>query len=30
MPVPEDEKDFRASSLPVYTVKELFDTISLF
>ena len=30
MPVPEDENDFRASSLPVYTVKELFDTISLF
>ena len=29
MPVPEDENDFRASSLPVYTVKELFDTILL-
>ena len=30
MPVLEDENDFRDSSLPVYTVKELFDTISLF
>ncbi len=30
MPVPEDENDFRASSLPVYTVKKLFDTILLY
>lgn len=27
--VTRNKKDFRASSLPVYTVKELFDTISL-